>query len=439
MAGKPSGNTAPSTSGLNGPQGDAKVVAGGRKKIYAIRGTTFEVDPQYDVIKAIGLGAYGLVCSAKDNEKGTFVAIKKIPKLFDDLIDGKRVLRELKIMRYLRKHPNLVQLIEVMRPHVETPQEKASFSDVYVVAELMDTDLHLVLKSKQKLNFEHHSYFMYQLIKGVAYMHSAGVIHRDLKPGNLLVNGNCDLKICDFGLARGGVPFMRKLDDASQLPNQDPNAPLPHELTDYVITRWYRPPELLLMAPYHHAVDLWSVGCIVAEVLLRKALFQGRDYMSQLELIAEVVEVPRTEEELGRVIPALGPEQSKYMLKAARKVVVADRPTGDALTATKERLFKKFGFSQDRCSNTWNKVMDLIARLIAFDPAERLTASQALRHAYFAHIFNAKDDVDHRALHGPEPQFQWEFDQRELGEADLRDLFWGEMTMKVEPATEPEE
>ena len=112
-------------------------------------------------------------------------------------------------------------------------------------------------------------YFLYQLLRGLKYIHSAHVLHRDLKPSNLLLNANCDLKICDFGLARttSETDFM----------------------TEYVVTRWYRAPELLLnCSEYTAAIDVWSVGCIFMELLNREPLFPGRDYVQQLRLITEV-------------------------------------------------------------------------------------------------------------------------------------------------------
>jgi hypothetical protein len=113
-------------------------------------------------------------------------------------------------------------------------------------------------------------YFLYQLLRGLKYIHSANVLHRDLKPSNLLLNANCDLKICDFGLARttSETDFM----------------------TEYVVTRWYRAPELLLnCSEYTAAIDVWSVGCIFMELLNREPLFPGRDYVQQLRLITEVI------------------------------------------------------------------------------------------------------------------------------------------------------
>lgn len=117
--------------------------------------------------------------------------------------------------------------------------------------------------------FEWMQYFLYQILRGLKYIHSANVLHRDLKPTNIFLNANCDLKIADFGLARtlSETDFM----------------------TEYVVTRWYRAPELLLnCSAYTAAIDIWSVGCIFMELLNRGPLFPGRDYVQQLRLITEV-------------------------------------------------------------------------------------------------------------------------------------------------------
>ena len=133
--------------------------------------------------------------------------------------------------------------------------------DLYIVSDLMDTDLYRIIYSKQELSLDHVQYFVYQILRGLKCLHSASVVHRDLKPSNLLLNSNCDLKICDFSLAR------RILDrpDGEQAEQ---------ELTEYVVTRWYRAPEIMLACrEYGTPVDLWSVGCIMAELLERKPLF----------------------------------------------------------------------------------------------------------------------------------------------------------------------
>ncbi|GKU96785.1 hypothetical protein SLEP1_g9979 [Rubroshorea leprosula] len=236
---------------------------GGRYVRYNVYGNLFEVSRKYvPPIRPVGRGAYGIVCAAVNSETGEEVAIKKIGNAFDNRIDAKRTLREIKLLRHM-DHENVISIKDIIRP----PQRE-NFNDVYIVYELMDTDLHQIIRSNQSLADDHCRYFLYQVLRGLKYVHSANVLHRDLKPSNLLLNANCDLKIGDFGLARttSETDFM----------------------TEYVVTRWYRAPELLLnCSEYTAAIDIWSVGCILGEIMTRQPLFPGRDYVHQLRLITE--------------------------------------------------------------------------------------------------------------------------------------------------------
>ena len=231
----------------------------------------FTVDKKYSMIRTIGSGAYGVVISAKDFQRGTNVAIKMIPRAFHDEIDAKRILREIKLLKHFR-HENIISILDMMPPiarHVE------DFNDVYIVTDLMETDLHRIIYSKQSLSIDHVQYFLYQVVRALKYMHSANVLHRDLKPSNLLVNSNCDLKVCDFGLARGITE-----DHDDELENGNGGSML---LTEYVVTRWYRAPEIMLAChEYSKPSDIWSVGCIFAELLGRKPFFPGDDYIDQV-------------------------------------------------------------------------------------------------------------------------------------------------------------
>ncbi|KAH9731827.1 mitogen-activated protein kinase 4 [Citrus sinensis] len=237
---------------------------GGRYVQYNVYGNLFEVSRKYvPPIRPVGRGAYGIVCAAMNSETREEVAIKKIGNAFDNRIDAKRTLREIKLLRHM-DHENIIAIKDIIRP----PQRE-TFNDVYIVYELMDTDLHQIIRSHQDLTDDHCRYFLYQLLRGLKYVHSANVLHRDLKPSNLLLNANCDLKIGDFGLARttSETDFM----------------------TEYVVTRWYRAPELLLnCSEYTAAIDIWSVGCILGEIMTRQPLFPGKDYVHQLRLITEV-------------------------------------------------------------------------------------------------------------------------------------------------------
>jgi len=223
---------------------------------------TFTVDVRYSKLKRIGNGSYGLVVSAFDSVTNRQVAIKKISNTFDDLIDAKRILREIKLLRHFNSHENVITIQDM----ILMPPETVDFSDVYIITNLMESDLDRIISSSQDLTDQHFQYFLYQILRGLKYVHSADVLHRDLKPGNLLVNANCDLALCDFGLSRGV--------DGSE-----------HDITTYVVTRWYRAPELLCdSSTYGKAVDIWSVGCIFAEMICRKPFFQGKNPMNQLQV-----------------------------------------------------------------------------------------------------------------------------------------------------------
>ncbi|KAG2303030.1 hypothetical protein Bca52824_031681 [Brassica carinata] len=309
------------------------------KHYYSMWQTLFEIDTKYVPIKPIGRGAYGVVCSSINRETNEKVAIKKIHNVFENRVDALRTLRELKLLRHVR-HDNVIALKDVM-----LPTNKSSFKDVYLVYELMDTDLHQIIKSSQSLSDDHCKYFLFQLLRGLKYLHSANILHRDLKPGNLLVNANCDLKICDFGLARtsqGNEQFM----------------------TEYVVTRWYRAPELLLCCDnYGTSIDVWSVGCIFAEILGRKPIFPGTECLNQLKLIINVV----------------GSQQES-------DIRFIDNPKA-------RRFIKSLPFSRGtHLSNLYPQAnplaIDLLQRMLVFDPTKRISVTDALLHPYMAGLFD---------------------------------------------------
>ena len=244
------------------------------KTVFDLAGTTFIIGKKYSVVKKLGQGAYGVVCSCKDEEKNILVAMKKIQNAFDDLIDARRIVREIRLLHFLN-HPCIIKLVDI-----EKPKDLANFNDIYFATEYMDTDLHRVIYSKQPLSDEHFQYFIYQLVAGINYLHSANVIHRDLKPSNILVNKECQIKICDFGLGRG-------------LPDDDGGGEPNGNLTEYVTTRWYRAPEIILCpSQYSKSMDIWSIGCIFAELLARCPLFRGENYLDQIKKINDILGSP---------------------------------------------------------------------------------------------------------------------------------------------------
>jgi serine/threonine protein kinase len=325
----------------------------------------FEVDKKYRIIKSIGSGAYGVVVSAEDTESGKKVAIKKIPDAFADLVDAKRILREIKLMAHFR-HENVSSLADM-----GVPEGISAWKDIYLMTPLMDTDMHKVIYSRQKLTDEHVQYFVYQILRALKYVHSAGVIHRDLKPANILINSNCDLRITDWGLAR-------VLTDKKET------------LTEYVVTRWYRAPEIMLACKYYtEAVDVWSVGCILAELLGAKPLFPGDDYKHQLTLIAKKIGKP-TDSDLAFIEE---PRAVEFM-----------RALPDRAKVDWRALFPD--------SN--EKALDLLDRMLTFHPDKRITIDEALRHPYMASLHSPDDEPVAKS------RFHFSFEADELNEEGLK-------------------
>jgi mitogen-activated protein kinase 1/3 len=334
-------------------------------------GTTFLVDDYYEYIKKVGHGAYGVVISALDHRTNTKVAIKKITNAFEDLIDAKRILREIKLLSFF-SHENVVALLDILRPAAPT-----GYNDIYIVTDLMETDLHRVIYSKQELSDEHIQYFMYQLLRGVLYMHSANVIHRDLKPSNLLLNKNCDLKICDLGLARG---FDKDAEN----------------LTEYVVTRWYRAPEVILSSSeYTKQIDVWSAGCIFAELLGRAPLFPGEDYLDQVQRVIGVLGTPSAED-----MHFIGNQPARrYILKLPKR----DRVRWAQLYPKANPI-----------------ALDLLDKMIVFNPGRRWTVAQCLAHPYFKELHSPEEEPM-----APAP-FDWSFDNFEPTKELLQTLVFNE-------------
>ena len=217
---------------------------------------------KYEVIGVIGEGAYGIVYKCKNKENNEFVAIKKFKETEDDLVK-KTMRRELKMLQ-LMKNENIVLFQEAFKRK----------GNLFLVFEFVDRNLlELLEMSPNGLDPTLIRSLIYQLCKAIKYLHDQNIIHRDVKPENLLIDNKMNLKLCDFG-------FARKI-----------NINKPHEmLTDYVATRWYRAPELLLTnGEYGPEVDYWAVGCIMGELTDGNPLFPGENETDQLYCIEKVL------------------------------------------------------------------------------------------------------------------------------------------------------
>nr|XP_043618854.1 mitogen-activated protein kinase 19-like [Erigeron canadensis] len=340
--------------------------------------TEYGESNRYKIIEIIGKGSYGVVCAAVDTQTGEKVAIKKITNIFEHSSDAIRILREIKLLRLLR-HPDIVEIKRIMMP-----PSRRDFKDIYVVFELMESDLHQVIKANDDLTHEHHRFFLYQMLRALKYMHTANVYHRDLKPKNILANANCKLKICDFGLARAAFT----------------DTPTTIFWTDYVATRWYRAPELCgsFYSKYTPAVDIWGIGCIFAEVLTGKPLFPGKSVVHQLELITDLLGTP-SPDTISRV---RNDKARKYLTDMRRK--------------------KPVTFSE-KFVNVDPLALRLLQRLLAFDPKDRPTAEQALADPYFKGLSKVEREPSCQSF----SKLEFEFERRRVTKEDIRELIFREI------------
>lgn len=348
---------------------------GNGRDLYTILNSSFEVPCHYKIIQPVGYGAYGFVVSALDTRDGKKVAIKKNSRIFRDLLDCKRIVREIFVLMHLN-HENTLRVRDFYVPTDQVVDGVAqNCRDVYIVSDLMDTSLYNVIRSAstQGLDHSHYKFFAYQILRGLKYVHSANVIHRDLKPANLLVNVNCDLQICDFGLAR---QFTH--DTA---------------MTDYVVTRYYRPPELLLMCPnYTCVVDTWSVGCIVVEMMSKHTLFKGQDYIQQLDII----------------LNALRPSREDLTFLDSQQAV-------DHVMQRVEALNKGWGPKTPIAPTITDPLArDFIMRMLQFNPRNRATAAELLEHKYLEQLHDPSDEPSCAT------PFEWEYEGLEMSEGLLR-------------------
>ncbi|KAK6616859.1 hypothetical protein RUM43_015000 [Polyplax serrata] len=313
------------------------------------------ISKRYEMKKRLGKGAYGIVWKAVDKKSREIVAVKKIFDAFRNQTDAQRTFREIMFLQAFKDHPNIIRLRGLHRA--------SNNRDIYLVFDYMDTDLHHVIKKGNLLKDIHRRYIMYQLLRATRYLHSGDVIHRDQKPSNILINAECRIKLADFGLARSLANYYAE--------EETEGPPL---LTDYVATRWYRAPEILVASKrYTKGVDMWSLGCILGEMLLGKPLFPGSSTVNQIERIMAVLPKPTTQE-----IVNMCSGYGKGLL--------------DGALGPKTNL-------RDLIKSTSEEAIDLVTKLLIFDPTKRLTASQALAHPYVSKFCNGSElSLDHSII-----------------------------------------
>jgi len=302
--------------------------------------TEWKVPMRYQQLSPVGSGSYGQLCSAIDTKYNVKVAIKKLPRPFQSVVHAKRTYRELRMLKHMN-HENVIGLLDVFHPS----SSLQDFTHLYFVTQLMGADLNNIIRT-QHLSDEHTQFLVYQILRGLKYIHSAGIIHRDLKPSNIAVNADCELKIIDFGLAR----------------------PTEQEMTGYVATRWYRAPEIMLnWMHYNQTVDIWSVGCIMGELINGRTLFPGHDHIHQLNLIMDKLGTPSPE------------FMRKISSESARNYI-------QSLPVVRKKDFKHVFPTASPAA------IDLLERMLELDPDKRITAERALAHEYLSSYADPTDE-----------------------------------------------
>lgn len=318
----------------------------------------------YSLNCRIGGGGFGEVYNATETDSGKAYAIKCCKHIFIKDRHCRSILREL-IFGRLLDHPLIMKIREVL-----IPTSFKTFNAIWFVYDLMDMDLRNLMESEMKLSLPDIQYIMFQMLNGVKYLHDVGVIHRDIKPENILINSDFSLKISDFGLS-----CLAKKDRV---------------LTEYTVTRWYRAPEILLECGYDEAVDVWSIGCILGEMLTKQVLFKGRNRIHQIEQIAHLLGVPS---DLSYISNHLSREYLKNL----------------ETNPQWQKMFYEYDI----------QAVDLLTHLLVWDPKKRYSAVEALNHPFIKSMNPEmiRGNLTPRCF----PNIDFGFDENNLSLYELKD------------------
>ncbi|KAJ8599677.1 hypothetical protein CTAYLR_004725 [Chrysophaeum taylorii] len=303
-----------------------------------------QVLTRLELCHRLGKGAYGMVWKVVEKRTRRVVALKKCFDVFRRPIDAQCTYREIMYLEKFAGHDNIVGLQHVIKSD--------SNQDVYLTFEHMQTDLLAVIR-EQILQPIHIKYVVYQILKALKYVHSAGVVHRDVKPSNVLINEDCHVRLCDFGLARSCV-----FDTETHNPQH----------TDYASTRWYRAIEVLLgSTKYTQAVDVWGLGCVCGEMFLGRPVFPGVSTIDQIARIRDLLGAPDDDLEVLQ-ISAYAPTLLEMLppLRPVSFVQVFPDVSAEAI--------------------------NFLGMCLTFLPAMRFPVPDALKHPYMAEFHDPDDE-----------------------------------------------
>jgi mitogen-activated protein kinase 1/3 len=297
------------------------------------------------------------------------------------------------------EHPNIIKMKKILKPYNE------NYDNIYVVFEDMDSDLkNIIDNTHSDLTNEHIKFFMFQMLHGLKLLHTINIFHRDLKPANILLNSNCTLKICDFGLAK--MPVDKEIINDTDM------------WTDYIATRWYRAPELCgaKTLPYTKSIDIWSLGCIFAEICNGYAVLKGKNVVHQLILIMNMLGKPSDE--------AL----EKYYCEKAQKFIKSYKIPANSLNL-------------DNSINSMidQEAVDMLYLMLNMNPQERPTVDELLENKYFDSMtkyYNSKiyDTIYDQLLDTKKTIYQTEFEferNKNITLEEVKDLMRAEIAKSM--------
>lgn len=295
--------------------------------------------PNYEIIKVVGSGSFGYVFEAWDHTNNRKVALKRVEKV------GTQLSREYEILFELRDCDHVVKILDFY--YSKTDNSKLIQNIVFeYMTDNLENRLQTYMKQKRLFTEYQVKTYIYQILKGLEFFHAKNIAHRDLKPENVLISEDDKLKICDFGSS--------KILDANG------------KNTPYIVSRYYRAPELILcVTKYTTAIDIWSTGCMLSELITRQPPFEGKSEGDQLFAIFKVLGSPTKEDydDYGKIVP--------FDPKIFKEFKVYP----------KQDMRDKFYYIQD-----YDNLMDLYNRMLAYNPSKRITASEALNHPFFKDV-----------------------------------------------------